>query len=128
MFKSPLSKVLSLYLIAALFILSLPASGWAVFLPSTDPASARTTDMANIQATIESSVIKQRLLDYGLTAAETEERLNALSDEQIHQLAANLDAIQAGGDSLGAVVFLLLVVLVVIVVLEVTGHRVVIRR
>jgi hypothetical protein len=50
-----------------------------------------------------------------------------MSDQQIHQFAANLDSIQAGGDGVGALVFLLLVAIIVVVVLAATGHRVIIR-
>ena len=127
MLKHPLSKPLALYLIVSLFVLSFPAQGWAMLLPATQPET-RTADMTKIRTTLESSVIKQRLIDYGLTPEETSLRLESLSDEQIHQLAANLDAVQAGGDVAGDVIFILLVVILVIVILELTGHKVVTRK
>jgi len=73
-------------------------------------------------------MVKQRLLDYGLTPEETSRRLGTLSDEQIHQFAAHLDAVQAGGDALSDVVVILLIVVIIIVILELTGHHVVIRH
>ena len=54
--------------------------------------------------------------------------MNSLSDEQIHQFAANLDSVQAGGDVLGDVIVILLIVVIVIAILELTGHHVVMRR
>jgi hypothetical protein len=83
--------------------------------------------MDTIQKTLESTVIKQRLMDLGLSSGETTARINTLSDEQIHQLAANLDSLQAGADSGGALIFLLLVVIIVIVILQATGHRVIVK-
>ena len=127
MLKRPLSKVLSLYLIIALFALTLPAQGWAMLVPAGQ-SEARLTDLVTVQATLESSMIKQRLLDFGLTPEETAARLNKLSDEQIHQLAANMDAVQAGGDVLGDVIIILLIVLIVIAILELTGHHIVMKR
>ena len=127
MMQTPFSKFLALYLIAALFALSLPAQGWAMLVPAA-PSEARSADLASIRSTLESSLVRQRLIDYGLTPEETSERLNALSDEQVHQLAADLDAVQAGGSVLGDVIVILLLVVIVIVVLEATGHHVVIRR
>ena len=127
MLKRPLSKVLSLYLIIALFALTLPAQGWAMLVPAGQ-SEARLTDLVTVQATLESSMIKQRLLDFGLTPEETAARLNKLSDEQIHQLAANMDAAQAGGSVLGDVIVILLVVVIVIAILELTGHHVVMKR
>jgi hypothetical protein len=127
MLKRPFARILSLYLIIALFALTLPAQGWAMLVPAGH-AETRSADLARVQATLESSVVKQRLLDYGLTAEETTKRLEALSDERIHQFAAHLDAVQAGGDALSDVVVILLVVVIVIVILELTGHRVVVKR
>ncbi len=127
MLNRPFFKILSLYLIIAVLALTLPAQGWAMLVPA-DQSGVRSTDLAKVQASIESSVIKQRLLDFGLTPEETTARLNKLSDEQIHQLAANMDAVQAGGDVLGDVVVILLIVIIVIAVLELTGHHVIMKR
>ena len=127
MLNNPFCRVLSLYLIIALFALTLPAQGWAMLLPAGQ-SEARSTDLVTVQATLESSVIKQRLLDFGLTPEETTARLNKLSDEQIHQLAVNMDAVQAGGSVLGDVIVILLIVIIVIAILELTGHHVVMKH
>jgi hypothetical protein len=127
MLKRPFIKILSLYLIVALLALTLPAQGWAMIVPA-GRSETHSTDLAKVQAALESSVVKQRLLDYGLTPEETTTRLEALSDEQMHQFAARLDAVQAGGDALSDVVVILLIVVIVIVILELTGHRVVVKR
>jgi len=127
MLNTPFARILSLYLIVALLALTLPAQGWAMFVP-TGQAATRSADLAKVQTALEASVVKQRLLDYGLTQEETSRRLGALSDEQIHQFAAHLDAVQAGSDALSDVVVILLIVVIVIVILELTGHRVVVKR
>jgi len=125
--KRPLSKILSLYLIVSVFALTLPATSWAMLVPAGQ-SEIRTSDLAKVQATLESSVIKQRLLDFGLTTEETTKRLNSLSDEQIHQLAANMDAVQAGGSVLGDVIIILLIVVLVIAILELTGHHIIMKH
>jgi len=127
MLNHPFFKVLSLYLAAAVMALSLPAQGWAMLVPAESEA-VRSADLTRVQAVLESSVIRQRLTDYGLSSEETLARINALSDEKVHQLAANLDAVQAGGDVLGDVIIILLIIVLVIVILELTGHRVVMKR
>jgi len=127
MLKRPLSKLLSLYLMFAVVALTLPAQGWAMLVPA-GTSEARSTDEAKVQATLESSVIKQRLLDFGLTPEETAARIDKLSDEQLHRLASNLDAVQAGSDVLGDVIVILLIVLIVIAILELTGHHVIMKR
>ena len=127
MLKRPFARILSLYLIIALFALALPVQGWTMIVPAGQ-AETRSSDLAKIQTALESSMVRQRLLDYGLTAEETTKRLGALSDEQIHQFAAHMDAVQAGGDVLSDVIVILLIVVIVIAILELTGHRVVIRH
>ncbi|NTW58109.1 MAG: PA2779 family protein [Nitrospirae bacterium] len=127
MLNTPFARILSLYLIVALLALTLPTQGWAMIVPAGQ-AETRSADLAKVQATLESSVVRQRLLDYGLTAEETTKRLGALSDQQIHQFAAHLDAVQAGGDVLSDVIVILLIVVIVIAILELTGHHVVIRH
>jgi len=123
MLNKPFIKILSLYLIIAVFALAIPSPGWAMLVPA-GRAVTRSTDQAQVLATLESSVIKQRLLDFGLTPEETTARLNRLSDEQVHRLVSNLDAVQAGGD----VIVILLIVLIVIAILELTGHHVIMKR
>ncbi len=126
--KKPFYKFLSLYLVFAMLLISLPAQGWAMFIPSGQAASARQADMATIQKTLESAVVKQRLMDYGLSSEEAVARINRLSDDQIHQFATRLDSLQAGADVGDALIFLLLVAIIVVVVLEATGHSIIIRR
>jgi len=123
--KEPFFKIISIYLVFAIFILTLPSQGWAMFIASGQATSVKQADMDTIQKTLESTVVKQRLTDLGLSSGEALARINMLSDEQIHQLASNLDSLQAGAD--GGLIFLLLVAIIVVVILQVTGHRVVVK-
>ncbi len=120
-------KPLSVYLIFAIVLITLPAQGWAMFIPSTGADAVRKADMATIQKTLESTVIKQRLMDYGLSPEEAMSKVNNLSNEQVHQFAAQLDSLQAGADGVDALIFLLLVAIVVVLILELTGHHVIVR-
>ena len=122
-------KLLALYLVFALFLLTLPSQGWAMFIPVEQASPARQADLGAIQKTLESAVVKQRLMDFGLSPEEALARINMLSDEQTHKLAANLDSLQAGADGgVGVLIFLLLVAIIVVIVLGATGHRVEIRK
>lgn len=126
--KKMFFKLLSAYLIVAVAIISLPAQGWAMFIPAGQAGNTRQDDIRAIQKTLESTVVKQRLLDFGLSSEEAMARINTLSDDQVHQFASRLDALQAGADDgLGVIIFLLVVAIIVIVVLQATGHRVVVK-
>jgi hypothetical protein len=125
--NKPFFKMISVYLVLAIFVLTLPSQSWGMFVPAAQSTSTRQADMASIQKTLESQVIKQRLMDYGLSSEEAMARISRLSDQQTHQLAANLESVQAGADGLGVVVFILVVAIIVVLVLELTGHHVIVR-
>ena len=125
--NKPFTKLLSLYLVFATFLLTVPAQGWAMFIPANQASPARQADLSSIQKTLESTVVKQRLMDFGLSSEEALARINRLSDDQTHKIAANLDSLQAGADGVGALVFLLLVAIIVVIVLEATGHHIIFR-
>jgi hypothetical protein len=124
---NPVLRILSLYLVLAMLLLSLPSQGWAMFMHSSQAAPARQTDMITIQKALESSVVKQRLMDYGFSSEEAMTRINKLTDKEINQLAENLDSLQAGADGVDVLIFLVLVAIIVVVILEVTGHKVIVR-
>jgi hypothetical protein len=128
MLKKTFFKLLSIYLALTMALITLPAQGWAMFIPGHTAGIARQADMATIQKTLESTVVKQRLMDYGLSSEEAVARINKLSDEQVHQFASRLDSLQAGADDgVDVVVFILLVTLIVVLILEVAGHHVIVR-
>jgi hypothetical protein len=88
----------------------------------------RESSMKRIQSALESRLIVQRLSDFGLTPAEIRSRLDQLSDQQVHEVATQLDALQPGGDALGTVVVLLVIAILVVVLLQLTGHKIIITK
>ncbi len=127
------AKVLASYLAAALLALStLAGAAEAMFLETGRQAGAsaalteeRAADLAAIQASLEQKTVKQRLMDYGLTPDEALAKLQGLSDQDLHQFAANLNAVQAGGDILVDLVLIALLVVLLIYILE---GRIAIKR
>ncbi len=128
MLKKTIFKMLSIYLVLAMALITMPAQAWAMFIPSQAASLSRQADMASIQKTLESTIVKQRLMDYGLSSEEAMARINKLSDEQVHQFASQLDSLQAGADGgADAVVLLLVIVILVILILELSGHHIIVR-
>jgi hypothetical protein len=108
----------------AMFVKSVPHQ---VVSGSPAVSTSRTADLARIQVTLESKIIQQKLRDYGLTPEETMARINNLSDEQIHQLATNTDALQAGGDGVGVLVGLIVLAILVVVLIYLLQGRIEIK-
>jgi uncharacterized protein DUF6627 len=117
------TKRLHVYLVVALITVSFIAgTSEAMFVPAAPqtqsiPPFDRAADLAKIQKTLESKALQQRLIDYGLSPAEALAKINGLSDEQIHQLAANIDALQAGGFSDSHIIIILLLIILIIILI-----------
>jgi hypothetical protein len=132
-YAKPLAVYLSVALLAlstfagpaeAMFVTSAPHQGAAA---SAATFAERAADLGRIQAALESKIVQQKLLDYGLSPEETMARVSALSDEQINQLATHAESLQAGGDPLDLVVGLLVIALLVVLLIYLLQGRVVIR-
>jgi hypothetical protein len=81
-----------------------------------------------IRKVLEMKMVKERLESLGLTEQEIQSRLTEMSDDQLHNLALSLDEIQVGGDGgLGIIIGLLIIVILVVVLLQLTGHKVIVR-
>jgi hypothetical protein len=80
---------------------------------------ARQADLATVKDVLEIDGVAKALAAQGFTSAEVENRIAALSDEDLSSLAQNLEQVQAAGLTneqwlwmgLGALVVLLIIVL-----------------
>ncbi|HEX9138109.1 MAG TPA: PA2779 family protein [Nitrospirota bacterium] len=126
--KAFFAKPLVIYLAVALIAASSVAGPAEAMYLRLGPGSApdassayQNAEMATIQKTLETEVIRQRLEDLGLSSGEVLAKLSTLTDEQVHQLASRIDAVQAGGrggsiDASTLIIILLLVLLILILV------------
>lgn len=69
-------------------------------------------DRARINAFIDREDVLAQLQKQGVTAGEAKARVNALTDDEAHKIAGKLDQLPAGGDVLGALLFVFIVLLV----------------
>ncbi len=123
-------RYIASYLAFAMFILGIVPRVDAGFIPSdiiTYPQFDRTADLQKIQKVLETKMLTERLGDLGFTKDEIQKRLSQLNDEQIHNLALNLDQLKVGGDGLGIVAALLVIALLVVALLYLTKHKVIIK-
>jgi hypothetical protein len=121
----PKRSVSAVLVVTTSLAMTLPPSGWALIAPArlsqsqqTSSDAARAADMRIIQKTLESKILRQRLMDYGLSPQETDRRLTQLSNAQIHQLAMESKRLNPGGDLLIGLVVLGILVLIFIILLK----------
>lgn len=128
--KMRLMRYITWYLSIMMFIIAIAPKVDAGLAPSEIIAltqTDRTADLGKIQKVLEMKAVTERLAQLGLTQDEIQKRLNQLSDQQIHQFALQLDELKVGGDGLGVVIALLVIVILVILIIQLTGHRVIVK-
>jgi hypothetical protein len=111
------TKILACYLAVSIFVIGVVQKVYAGFSPSETVAVTtfdRTEDLQKIQTVLESKMVSERLRQLGFMQDEIQARLCQLSDEQIHQLALNLDEVNVGGDGLGVVIAVLVIAILVV--------------
>ena len=129
--RKPFMKCVAWYLVLAMFVMGIVPRVYAGFSPSEVIAlsqSDTSADLAAIQKILEMKMVRQRLGQLGLSQDETQSRLGKLSDQQIHQLALQLDELKVAGDSSGIIIILLVIVLAIVLFFWLTGREVVIRK
>lgn len=111
-------RLVAWYLVVAMGVLGSVPRVYAGFCPSAAPGMPagydRTADLQTIQTVLEEKMVRARLEQLGFSREEIQVRLNQLSDQQIHQLALNLDDLRVGGN--GAVTVLVILILIAIAV------------
>jgi len=95
---------------------------------STDGMVARNVDMTKVQSFLEQKIVLQKLSDYGISADEAMEKVRAMSDREVHRLAALTDRAAEGTDSgLGILIGLAVLVLLVVLILKLMNKEIVVR-
>jgi hypothetical protein len=118
------NRVFVSYLTVAFSILSFASSAPAMFIPSAyegNGTSHREADLERIQKLLESKLVQHKLSQLGLTKEETEARLHQLDDEQIHQIASQIHALEPGGNGATAAIIIVLVLIIGFLILEIAG-------
>ena len=128
--RIPLMKHVSWYLIIAMFIIGIAPKADAGIAPSEIIVMSqvdRAADIEKIQKVLETKMVRERLEKLGYAQEEINSRLTQLNDQQMHNLALQIDDMKVGGD-LGIVIALLVIVILVVLFIQLTGHRVVVTK
>jgi len=131
MLRIPYMKHVAWYLVVALFMISIVPRVEAGFAPSEIidlKPEDRGANIDKIQSVLETKAVRERLSQFGLNQDEIAERLSQLSDEQIHQLALQLDDLRVGQDAAGVIIAVLVIIILIIVILQLTGHKIIVTK
>jgi hypothetical protein len=129
--RMPFMKGLSWYLAVMMLVIAVAPRVDAGFAPSeviNALSSGRVADLDSVRQALETKMVRERLEQFGLTSDEVDSRLSQLSDQQLHQLALQVDEIRAGGDAAGVIIALLVIILIVVLIIYFTGHKVIVTK
>jgi hypothetical protein len=118
------ARHVALVLVALTLALGLAHPAMAGFVPSGVSAADRAQDLEVMRRTLENRVVAERLSALGYSNHEIQQRVAALSDDELHRLASRVDSMAPGGSGLEAVAIILVVVILVLVILRLLGKRV----
>jgi hypothetical protein len=112
-----------------LFLTSPTLAGMVGSFASQDLQSSemRAEEVRKIQAALENELVRAKLSAYGLTAEEINQKLDQMTNEQIHLLAQASDDILAGGNGVGLAIAILVIILLVVLIIKLMDKTVVIR-
>ena len=93
-------------------------------LIGTEQALARVqaqSERDKVRSFVARADVQNQLASLGLSAAAASERVNALTDDEVQQLAGKIDSLPAGAD--GGIVTVLLVVVLVLLILYLLDNK-----
>jgi hypothetical protein len=128
--KRKMMQWVTWYMVLAMFTIGITPRVYAGFSPSeamTVSRFDRTADLEKIQKVLELKMISERLRQLGFVEEGIQQRLNQLSDEQIHRLALKMDELKVGGNGAEVVISVLVIAMLVVILIYLLGHKIAIK-
>ena len=129
--KRTLAKWVTWYMVAVMCFIGITPRLYAGLSPSEVIALSETdrhADLQKIQKILESKMIRDRLKQLGFSEEGIQNRLNQLTDEQIHQIALKVDELNVGGNGGEVIIAVLLIIILAVIIYFLLVHRIEIRK
>lgn len=119
-----LGRMVARLMAAVMIVVSLPIGYAQAGMVSTD----QVLDAAELQQTREEIIqflarddVRQQMEALGVDPDEASERAANMTDEEVMQIAGQLEQLPAGQDALGAILGAILIIFVVLLVTDILG-------
>jgi hypothetical protein len=89
-----------------------------------DKTSVREINEEKIRKTLENKLVVEKLKSHGLSKEEVTAKMEKMSDEQIHQLAALSDKIPAGGNAAIIAIVAVFAVFIIVILLLIVLRKI----
>lgn len=116
------SKLVCLFVVLSLMTLNVSVARAGLVSTEASIAASRSADnRAMVMAQLQRDDVRQVLTDKGLSVAEVEQRVNALSDAEINRIADRMNDLPAGGGFFGVLVGAALLVFIILMITDMAG-------
>ncbi|AMK09970.1 MAG: PA2779 family protein [Pseudodesulfovibrio sp.] len=116
------SKLVCLLVVASLLSLNVATAQAGLISTEASIAASRAVEnRALIKAQLEREDVRQVLAGQGLTAAEVDQRIDALSDAEVARIADHMGEMPAGGGAFGIIIGAALFVFIVLLITDMAG-------
>ena len=119
-----LRRGVALVLAVVMFVVSMPLGVAQAALVSTEQLLAggdSAADRARVLAFLDRVEIREQIAALGVDPNEAAARVAALSDEQVREIAGQLDQLPAGQGAVAAVIGAILIIFLVLLVTDLLG-------
>jgi hypothetical protein len=121
--KSMRKTVVGLVILAFAFSTSwIPAHAAMVSTAEILKHSQRNLDSEGLHMLFDRSEVRNHLEALGVDSKEAKARVDSLTDEEVAQLATQIDQMPAGGDGLGILVGAALIAFLVLLLTDILGY------
>ena len=119
-----LRRGVALVLAVVMFVVSMPLGVAQAALVSTEQMLAgggSAADRARVLAFLDRAEIREQIAALGVDPNEAAARVAALSDEQVREIAGQLDQLPAGQGAVAAVIGAILIIFLVLLITDLLG-------
>lgn len=119
-----INKYVCAVLIVSMMMLNISVPMAKAEMISTQTVITASQNEANrdmVQSFLQRDDLRQVLTDKGINVAEAQARIDALSDQEVAQLAGQINDLPAGAGALGTVLGVALVVFIILLITDLAG-------
>ena len=109
-----LRKAISLMLVTTMLSLGITAPAYAAMLGTDEILAADSVQQQRdyIKEMLQREAVQEQFVSLGVDPQQAEQRVDAMTEEEIRMLAGQLQELPAGGSALGLLGFVLIVLLI----------------
>lgn len=118
-------RVIALPIIGLMLALAMPMGAAQAALVTTEQAvdkAAADSARARVAAVMARDDVRGEMRNMGIDPDEAAARVASLSDAEVQQVAARIDAMPAGQDAVGAIVGAVVIIFLVLLITDLLGY------